>query len=91
MSWFVIGTLAVVAALLINFALTKRTFVVRSILLVLGLVGVGTTAYKYYDDNQRVRENLVYWASAKRNGFGLLGLAGQCLTESSDMNAIIGA
>ena len=78
-------------ALLINFVLTKRTLVIRLILLALGFVGVGTTAYIYYDDKQRARDNLVYWDSARRNGLGLLGLAGQGLKESSNMNNIIDA
>ena len=47
------GIAAATIVLLVNFASVRRTLFVRAFLLILGLVGVSVTAYKYHDDQQR--------------------------------------
>jgi hypothetical protein len=74
---FWIGIVAAGIALLVNFVLTKRTFVVRLVLLTLGLVGVTVTAYKYLDDQQRMAPRHLSDKQVVRVVAGLKQFSGQ--------------
>jgi hypothetical protein len=74
---FIIGSQAIMAALLVNFALTKRTLAVRLILLALGLVGAAATTYRYYDDKQ----------AGRRQNWEIIALRKNSLPRSFDVSA----
>jgi hypothetical protein len=50
---FWLGTAAAAISLLISFALPQRTLRIRLVLLAFGFIGLGTTAYRYFRDQQQ--------------------------------------
>jgi hypothetical protein len=86
---FWIGIAVTAASLIISFVWTQKTLPIRLALLVLGLIGVGFAADRYFEEQQKTQQTLDYWEISRLNAFGLHFIGGD-LEDHTELNNIIG-